>query len=282
MAKEKKVSVRDSPKYSTSSDEESSDDEVDYTSLFKGLDRAKVEKINELIDALNEKDRLLERQEDILYEEHDKFVSVQKSLALEIKRNEMLSSELSACHETVSNLKSVNDDLNAKLEVVNKSSSCVEHISICNRCKDFNIDACDEHLDSIAKLNDEVASLNAQLKTCKINFDQLKFARDAYTVGRHPSIKDGLGFRKEAKNLTSQRAPIPNKEKGKTPMANSTQRNHAFIYNDRKFSRNAHYNRSYDVFNSHAMCTSSSTFVHGRSKPRRNHVVHHVPRRVCN
>jgi hypothetical protein len=86
MAKEKKVSVRETRKYSTSSDEDSSDDEVDYTSLFKGLDRTKVEKINELIDALNEKDRLLERQEDILYEEHDKFVSVQKSLALEIKR----------------------------------------------------------------------------------------------------------------------------------------------------------------------------------------------------
>jgi hypothetical protein len=79
-----------------------------------------------------------------------------------------------------------------------------------------------------------VASLNAQLKTCKVDFDKLKFARDAYTVGRHPSIKDGLGFRKEAKNLISQRAPIPNKEKGKAPMANSAQRNHAFIYNDRK------------------------------------------------
>jgi hypothetical protein len=37
MAKEKKVSVRDTPKYSTSSDEDSSDDEVDYSSLFKGL-----------------------------------------------------------------------------------------------------------------------------------------------------------------------------------------------------------------------------------------------------
>jgi hypothetical protein len=84
MAKEKKVRIRDSPKYSSSSDEESSNDEVDYSSLFKGLDRAKVEKINELIDALNEKDRLLEKQEDILYEEHDKFISVQKSLALEI------------------------------------------------------------------------------------------------------------------------------------------------------------------------------------------------------
>ena len=57
--------------------------------------------------------------------------------------------------------------------------------------------------------------------------------------------------------------------------------NNAYIY-DRKFSRNAHYNRSYDAFNSHAMFASSSTFVHGSSKPRKNHVVHHVPRRVCN
>jgi hypothetical protein len=279
-AKEKKVSVRNTSKYTTS-DDDSNDDEVDYIDLFKGLDRAKVDKINELIDALNEKDRLLEKQKDILYEEHDKFVSVQKSLALEIKRNEMLSSELSACHETASSLKSVNDDLNAKLEEANKSCSCVEHVSICNRCKDFDVDACDEHLMSITKLNDEVASINAQLNTCKVDFDKLKFARDAYTIGRHPSIKDGLGFRKETKNLTSQKAPVLNKEKGKAPMASSSQKCHAYIY-DRKFARNAHYNRSYDAFNSHVMFASSSTFVHGRSKPRRNHVVHHVARRLCN
>jgi hypothetical protein len=91
MAKEKKVCIRDTPRYSFSSDEESSDDEVDYTDLFKGLDRAKVDKINELTDAFNEKDRLLEKQEDILYEEHDKFISVQKSLALEIKKNELVT-----------------------------------------------------------------------------------------------------------------------------------------------------------------------------------------------
>jgi hypothetical protein len=227
---------------------------------------------------------LLEKQEDILYEEHDKFVSVQKSLALEIKRNEMLSSELSACHESISSLKILNYDLNAKLEVANKSSSYVEHVVICNRCKDFDINACNEHLASITKLNDEVASLNAQLNICKVDFDKLKFARDAYTIGRQPSIKDGLGFRKEAKNLTSQKAPITNKEKGKASMASSTQRNHASIYNDRKFSRNAHYNRSYDhnAFDSHAMIASSSTFVHGRSRPRKGNVAHHVPRKMCN
>jgi predicted RNase H-like nuclease (RuvC/YqgF family) len=129
-----------------------------------------------------------------LYEEHDKFVSVQKSLALEIKRNKMLSSELSACHESIFSLKNLNEELNAKLEEVNKTSSCVEHVSICNRCKDIDVDACDEHLASITKLNNEVASLNAQLKTCKVEFNKLKFARDTYTVGRHPSIKDVLGF----------------------------------------------------------------------------------------
>jgi hypothetical protein len=125
--------------------------------LFKGLDRAKVEKNNEFINALNEKDRLLEKQEDILYEEHDKFVSVQKFLALEIKRNEMLSSELSACHESVSSLKELNDELNAKLEKANATCSCVDHVVICNRCKDFDVNSCNEHLISIAKSNDEVA-----------------------------------------------------------------------------------------------------------------------------
>jgi hypothetical protein len=73
MAKEKKVCTRDTT-YASSRDDSSDDDEIDYSSLFKGLDRIKIGKINELIDALNEKDRLLEKQEDLLYEEHDKFV----------------------------------------------------------------------------------------------------------------------------------------------------------------------------------------------------------------
>src|SRR6187455_449059 len=91
MAREKKVITRNST-YASSSDSESSDDDIDYSCLFKGLDRSKIDKINELIDALNEKDRLLEKQEDLLYEEHDKFVEAQKSYALEVKRNEVLSS----------------------------------------------------------------------------------------------------------------------------------------------------------------------------------------------
>jgi hypothetical protein len=271
----------------TSSDEELSDDEVNYTDLFKELDRTKVDKINELIDALNEKDRLLEKQEDILYEEHDKFNSVQKSLALEVKKNDILSSELSTCYESISSLKKLNDDLNAKLEKVNVAKSCVEHVVICNRCKDFDVDTCNEHVSTIAKLNNDVAGLNAQLKTCKESYEKLKFARDAYTVGRHPSIKDGLGFRKETKNLTSQRTSGLNKEKEKAHVASSSQKNHAYLY-DNKFTSCAHNDRCYDnifshdaEFNPHVMCASSSTYAYGRNRPRHNHVVSHAPRKAC-
>jgi hypothetical protein len=85
-------------------------------------------------------------------------------------------------------------------------------------------------------------------------------------------------------NLTSQRTSVLNKEKGKAPMASSPQRNHAFIC-DRKISSHSNYNKSYvhTAYNdSHDMFASSSTFVHGRSRSRKNHVVHHVPRKMCN
>jgi hypothetical protein len=248
MAKENKVHIRDTPKYTSSSDEESSNDEVDYSSLFKGLDRSKVDKINKLIDALNEKDRLLEKQEDILYEEHDKFINVQKSLALEIKKNEILTSELSTCNDSISKLKNLNVNLNAKLEEVNIASSSVEHVVICHRCKDVNIDACNEHASTILKLNNDVASFNAQLKTCNLN-----------------------------------------KEKGKAPMASSSKKNHAYLY-DKRFTSIAHHDRCYDhvvshvchndAFSSHAMSASSSSYAHGRNRPRRHHAASHAPRRA--
>jgi hypothetical protein len=40
-----------------------------------------------LIDALNDKNRLIEKQEDLIYEEHDKFLEVENSLGLENKND---------------------------------------------------------------------------------------------------------------------------------------------------------------------------------------------------
>jgi hypothetical protein len=300
MAKEKKVHTRDIPKYTSSSDEES-DDDVDYNDLFKGLDRSKVDKINELIDALNKKDRLLEKQEDILYEEHDELVNAEKSLALEVKRNELLSSKVSSCNDSISSLKSLNVDLNSKLKKVNITSLSVEHVSICNRYKDFDIDACNAHASTILKLNNDVANLNAQLKTCKNGYEKLKFARDDYTIGRHPSIKDGLGFQKGTENLTSQKTSNLNKEKGNASMASSShsshgRKNHDYLYAHVKNASNiAHHDGCYShailpvrhdvVFDCHAMFSScSSSYAHGRNRPRRhvNYVASHAPRNASN
>jgi hypothetical protein len=202
-----------------------------------------------------------------------------------------LSSELSTCHDSISSLKNLNADLNAKLEEVNSASSSIEHVVIYNRCKYFNINACNEHASTILKLNNDVASLNAQLKTCKDDYEKLKFVRDAYTIGIHPSIKDGLGFQKGTKNVTSQRTSNLNKEKEKAPMASSSQKNHAYLYaNDKNVFNVSHQDRCHNhaalstrhdaAFNSHAMFASSSSYAHGRNRPRRHHVASHAPRKA--
>jgi hypothetical protein len=90
--------------------------------------------------------------------------------------------------------------------------------------------------------------------------------------------------------LTNQRTSNLNKEKGKPPMASSSQKNRAYLY-DKKFTNHAHNDRCYNkivshvyhdaAFNSHAMFASSSSFTHARNRPRHNHVVSHVPGKVC-
>ena len=66
-SKKKKVHFRDIPKYTTSDDEgSSSDNEDDLTSLFANLTKDQKKKINELIETINEKDDILECQEDLL------------------------------------------------------------------------------------------------------------------------------------------------------------------------------------------------------------------------
>jgi hypothetical protein len=65
--KKKKVHSRANPKYTTSSDED------DLLSLFANLSMEQKKKLNELIETINEKDDLLECQEDLLVKENIKF-----------------------------------------------------------------------------------------------------------------------------------------------------------------------------------------------------------------
>ena len=100
---------------------------------------AKRKKINELIEAINEKDELLDSQEDFLIKENKKFVKLKNAYAQEVE-NVNLTKELSICHDSISSLRSENASLISK----------VKELNVCN--------------DSISCLRDENAKLNAKIK----------------------------------------------------------------------------------------------------------------------
>jgi chromosome segregation ATPase len=149
-SKKNKVHSRDTPKYTTSNDEgSSSDDNDDLTSFFANLTKDQNKKINELIETINEKDDILESQEDLLIKENKKFVKLKNAYALEVEKCENLSKELDSCNDSISCLRTENASLIAKIEKLNAcnvSTSTVEHVTICTRCRDVNFDAMNDHL----------------------------------------------------------------------------------------------------------------------------------------
>jgi chromosome segregation ATPase len=109
----------------------------------------KRKKINELIETINERDDLLESQEDFLIKENKKHVKVKTAYAQEVEKCEKLTKELIICNDPIISLRNENASLNAKIEELNvckPSTSTVEHVSICTRCRDINVEAIDDHL----------------------------------------------------------------------------------------------------------------------------------------
>jgi hypothetical protein len=198
VGKKKKVHSRDTPKYTISDDEgSSSDNEDDLTSRFANLTKDQKKKINELIETINEKDDLLECQEDLLVKENKKFVKLKNAYALEVEKCENLSKELNICNDSISCLRTENDSLNAKIEELNACNvftSTVEHVTICTRCRDVNIDAMNDHLAMIKEQNDHIAKLNAKIAKHELENEKFKFACSMLYNGKHTDIKDGIGF----------------------------------------------------------------------------------------
>jgi hypothetical protein len=62
-------------------------------------------KLNELIETINERDYLLESQEDFLIKENKKHVKVKNAYAQEVERCENLTKELSICHDSIIGLR---------------------------------------------------------------------------------------------------------------------------------------------------------------------------------
>jgi hypothetical protein len=150
--KKKKVKSKSSTKYETSSDEDNASNEEDnLRTLFANLNMQQKEKLNELISAIHEKDGLLDSQEDFLIKENKKHVKVKNVYALEVEKCEKLSSELSTCHDVITNLRNEYANLIAKVD----SNVC--DASIPNLTND-NVDL----LAKIEELNISLASLRIE------------------------------------------------------------------------------------------------------------------------
>jgi hypothetical protein len=249
--KKKKVQSRATPKYTTSSDEcSSSENEGDLLTLFANLSMEQKKKLNELIEAIHEKDELLDSQEDFLIKENKKHVKLKNAYAQEVEKCENLSKELSMCHDSFSSLRNENASLvskieklnvcndsisylrdenailNAKIEELNickPSTSIVEHVSICTRCRDINVEAIDDHIVMIKQQNDHIAKLTAKINEHELENDNFKFARSMLYNGRRPGIKDGIGFQQGSNVKLNAPKRLSNFVKGKAPMVQDSE-----------------------------------------------------------
>jgi hypothetical protein len=188
----------------------SSNDNDDLTSFFAKLTKDQKKKINELIETINEKDDILECQEDLLVKENKKIIKLKDVYALEVEKCENLSKELIICNDSISCLRTENNNLIAKIEELNAckpSTSTIEHVIICTRCRDVNIDAMNNHLAMIKEQNDHIAKLNAKIAEHELENDNIKFARSMLYNGRRPGVKDDIGFQQGSQSNIKLNAP---------------------------------------------------------------------------
>jgi hypothetical protein len=206
-------------------------------------------KLNELMETINEKGGLLESQEDFLIKENF-FVKLKNAYAQEIEKCENLSKELSICHDSISSLRTHNASLVSKIEklnVCNDSFSClrdeniklnakieelntckpsistVDHVTICTRCRDVNVEAMDDYLAMIKQQNDHIAKLTTKIAEHELENENFKFARSMLYNGRRPGIKDGIGFQQGSNVKLNAPKKLSNFVKGKAPMVQDSE-----------------------------------------------------------
>jgi hypothetical protein len=129
--------------------------------------------------------------------------------------------DLNVCNESISYLRDENVMLKSKIDELNvckPSTSTIDHVTVCTRCRDVNVDAIHDHLALIKQQNDHIAQLTSKINEHEIENENFKFARSMFYNGRRPGIKDGIGFQQGS--IVKLNAPkiVSNFVKGKAPM----------------------------------------------------------------
>jgi hypothetical protein len=125
-----------------------------------------------LIGAIHEKDELLDSQEEFLIKENKKHVKVKNAYAQELEKCEKLTSELSICHDTISNLRIENTKLIAKVEKSNVCDDSLVNLKNDNANLIAKIDKLNESISSLKIENDELISKAIDLNVCNISIFQ--------------------------------------------------------------------------------------------------------------
>jgi hypothetical protein len=144
----------------------------------------------------------LKCQKDLLVKENKKFVKLKNAYALEVEKCENLFKELNICNDSISCLRDENASLNAKIEELNvckPSTSTIEHVTICTRCRDVNIEAIDDHLAMIKEQNDHIAKLNAKIVEHELENEILNLLVACFIMGDALALRMVLTSNKGAK-----------------------------------------------------------------------------------
>jgi predicted RNase H-like nuclease (RuvC/YqgF family) len=118
---------------------------------------------------------------------------------LRTKNDNLISKakDLNVCNDSISRLRNENAILHAKIDELKSckpSTSTVEHVAICTRCRDINVDAIHDHLALIKQQDDHIAQLTTKINEHEIENEKFKFVRSMLYNGRRHGIKDGIGF----------------------------------------------------------------------------------------
>jgi hypothetical protein len=154
---------------------------------------AKVEKLN----ACNDSIVSLRNENDSLIAKIDKLNESISSLKIENNKLMSKAKDLNVCNDAISRLRIENAILHTKIDELNTckpSTSIVDHVSICTRCRDVNVDAINDYLALIKQQNDHIAQLTPKINEHEIENEKFKFARSMLYSGTRPGIKDDIGF----------------------------------------------------------------------------------------
>jgi hypothetical protein len=214
------------------------------------------------------------------------FVMIQFPI-LEMKKASLIAKidELNVCKKSISCLRNENATLHAKIEELNvckPSTSTVDHVSICTRCRDVNVDAINDHLALIKQQNDHIAELTAKINEREIKNEKFKFARSMLYSGRRHDIKDGIGSQQGSNVKLNAPKRLSNFVKGKAPMV---QDNDGYIlypanYLEHKIRR-IHAKKSHSVSHHAFMykneASSSRHFAHVKMPKKKTSIASNEP-----